>query len=55
MNACPMKNLKIEESLKQLGKCTMCYRCLNLCPNEAITLIGKEVIQQHNIKDYIYK
>ena len=51
--ACPMNNLKIEESIKQLGKCTMCYRCLNLCPNEAITLIGKKVIQQHNIKEYI--
>ena len=27
-------------------KCTVCYRCVNECPKQAITLLGKKVIEQ---------
>lgn len=51
---CPMKNLSIEEnSVKASDKCTMCYRCINNCPKQAITLIGKKVVQQGTIEKYI--
>ena len=46
---CPMHNLILKEGhLKpeQLGRCTMCYRCISSCPQKAITLLGKEVIEQ---------
>ena len=49
-----MKNLSIEEnSVKASDKCTMCYRCINTCPKQAITLIGKKVVQQGTIEKYI--
>lgn len=51
---CPMKNLKIEHKLAMAGnKCTMCYRCINDCPKQAITLIGKKVVQQGTIDKYL--
>ncbi len=28
-------------------KCTMCYRCINKCPKQSITLLGKKVIEQN--------
>ena len=27
-------------------RCTMCYRCISRCPEQAITLLGKEVKEQ---------
>lgn len=51
---CPMKNLNIENnSAKAEDKCTMCYRCINLCPKQAITLLGKKVINQGTIEKYL--
>ena len=51
---CPMKNLSVSNQKASAGdKCTMCYRCVNSCPNEAITLLGKEVIEQCGIEKYI--
>lgn len=44
---CPMKNLEfVDNSLKQNGKCTICYRCVNYCSQKAITILGKEVVEQ---------
>lgn len=40
---------------KAIGKdkCTMCYRCINQCPKQAITLLGKKVIEQTSIEKYL--
>ena len=41
---CPMHNLTLtEDKVTTAGKCTMCYRCVNRCPQKAITLIGKRI------------
>ncbi len=51
---CPMKNIYIyKEKAKSNDRCTMCYRCVNECPQKAITLLGKKVIKQYNIKNYL--
>jgi len=34
-------------------RCTMCYRCVNTCPKQAITLLGKEVVEQSIIEKYL--
>ena len=39
---CPCNNFEIVENKAQpLGKCTLCYRCINACPKQAIRLLGK--------------
>lgn len=52
---CPMKNLEMSNNGKpiQKGKCTMCYRCISHCPKQAITLLGKNVIEQTVIEKFI--
>lgn len=51
---CPMKNLDMEKGRAVSGdKCTMCYRCVNICPKQAITLIGKAVVEQGTIEKYL--
>ena len=53
---CPMKNLNIENHFaKAKDRCTMCYRCINNCPKQAITLLGKSVIEQGTIEKYLNK
>ena len=50
---CPMKNIKSADGTAVAGnKCTMCYRCINQCPKQAITLLGKRVTKQHDISKY---
>ena len=50
---CPMKNIKMKENRAVLGKrCTMCYRCISLCPQKAITLLGKKVQEQCRLEKY---
>jgi len=50
---CPMNNLKLADQKASADrKCTMCYRCINSCPNQAITLLGKEVIEQCLFENY---
>lgn len=48
------KNIAV---LKQIAissdKCTMCYRCVNQCPKQAITLLGKKVVDQGTIEKYL--
>lgn len=54
VSLCPMKNLSMERDLAKAGdRCTMCYRCVNLCPKQAITLLGKRVIEQGTIEKYL--
>lgn len=44
---CPMHNLTMKDGKAVAGEeCTMCYRCISHCPKQAITLIGKQVIEQ---------
>ncbi|MCI8338788.1 MAG: 4Fe-4S binding protein [Lachnospiraceae bacterium] len=51
---CPMKNLNIEDNVAKAGNgCTMCYRCINICPKQAITLLGKCVVEQGTIEKYL--
>lgn len=51
---CPMKNLSLEQDVaKAQDRCTMCYRCINTCPKQAITLLGKNVIEQGTIEKYL--
>lgn len=54
VNSCPMENLNITNGVaNSLHKCTMCYRCINNCPQQAITLLGKKVIEQCRIEKYL--
>ena len=51
---CPMNNLYMDSQKSvSRGKCAMCYRCINNCPTQAITLLGKEVIEQCKIEKYL--
>ena len=51
---CPMQNIHIKNSKATSGdQCTMCYRCFSSCPKKAITLIGKEVLEEHKIERYL--
>ena len=51
---CPMQNLELVDGrVKQQGKCTMCYRCVNYCPKRAITILGKDVVEQSVIEKYL--
>ncbi|MDE6882492.1 MAG: 4Fe-4S binding protein [Lachnospiraceae bacterium] len=51
---CPMKNIRSAHGTVIAGnKCTMCYRCINKCPRQAITLLGKNVIGQYDIDKYL--
>lgn len=52
--ACPMDNLTLRHNKAAAGdRCTMCYRCINQCAQKAITLLGKNVIAQHSVKDFL--
>ena len=54
VNLCPMKNIRFEEQKAVSGnRCTMCYRCINKCPAQAITLLGKRVIEQCCLEKYL--
>lgn len=51
---CPTKNIEIKDGkAKGNAKCTMCYRCINQCPKQAITLLGKKVIEQTSVEKYL--
>lgn len=51
---CPMKNLHLAQGKAVPGsRRTMCYRCINECPAKAITLLGKEVVEQRGIEKYL--
>lgn len=51
---CPTKNIRIQCGAAVSGnKCTMCYRCFSNCPQKAITIIGRQVIEQHKVENYL--
>ena len=51
---CPMSNLPATpEGPHPMGRCTMCYRCINSCPGQAITLLGKQVVRQYSLTDLL--
>ncbi len=51
---CPMGNIKIENKKAiSSNRCTMCYRCISLCPKQAITLLGDKVQEQCRYEKYI--
>ena len=53
-NLCPMNNLALKDNKAiAKGECTMCYRCISKCPTKAITLIGKKIVEQYRLENYI--
>lgn len=51
---CPMGNIVVKNEVAVSGdKCTMCYRCVSKCQKQAITLLGKKVIEQNDISRYL--
>ncbi len=51
---CPMHNIQIKNKKASASDhCTMCYRCINNCPQKAMTLLGKAVIEQSKIENYL--
>ena len=51
---CPMENIGIRDYGAVPGKqCTMCYRCISLCPQKAITLLGERVQEQCRYEKYV--
>ncbi len=44
---CPTGNIKIVDGKAVAsGQCTMCYRCIDHCPKQAMTLLGKTLYEQ---------
>lgn len=53
---CPMENIIVDNGAAEArDMCTMCYRCINTCPKQAITLLGKHVVEQGTIEKYLEK
>jgi len=51
---CPTGNISRQDGVIRSGnQCTMCYRCVNHCPRQAMTLLGKQVVEQGIIDKYI--
>jgi ferredoxin len=51
---CPMQNIEIKNGKAvSNNQCTMCYRCISLCPKQAITLLGDTVKEQCRYNKYI--
>ena len=50
---CPMKNIEMNKNRAvPRERCTMCYRCISLCPQKAITLLGEKVQEQCRFEKY---
>ena len=49
-----MGNIRMDKgSAVPSDRCTMCYRCISNCPEQAITLLGKKVVEQSKIEKYL--
>lgn len=56
VSLCPMDNLQIIDGKAiSFDHCTMCYRCVNHCPQQAITLLGKTIHEQSLLEKYLPK
>ena len=54
VSLCPMDNMELHSGKAvQGGCCTMCYRCVNHCPGQAITLLGKKLYEQCTVEKYL--
>lgn len=50
---CLMGNIQMKDNRAVSGnQCTMCYRCISLCPQKAITLLGEQVKEQCRYEKY---
>lgn len=51
---CPTHSIQIENKVAKLtgSNCTICYRCVNSCPKQAITIIGKDIFGQYLFGKY---
>ncbi|WP_195267226.1 EFR1 family ferrodoxin [Eubacterium sp. 1001713B170207_170306_E7] len=50
---CPTGNLRLDSrGAVAADTCTMCYRCISRCPAQAITLLGKRVVEQGYLEKY---
>lgn len=50
---CPMGNIHMEGKKAVAGnRCTMCYRCISQCPEQAITLLGDKIQEQCRFEKY---
>ncbi len=53
---CPVKNIVIENGRAvPRGECVLCYRCVNLCPRRALSLIGKSAPEKQYRGPYLVK
>ena len=44
---CPTHNIEIKDGKAYAScQCTMCYRCVDFCPKQAVTLLGKRLYEQ---------
>lgn len=51
---CPTGNIIMTDNKADgTDKCTLCYRCVNACPKQAVTLLGKTVVEQTSIEKYL--
>ncbi len=51
---CPTGNIAMEgQTACSADRCTLCYRCVNRCPKQAITLLGKRVVRQTGIEKHL--
>lgn len=46
-------DVKLLKKSVEKNRCTMCYRCISLCPARAITLLGDTVIEQCRYDRYV--
>ena len=52
---CPMGNISVRDGRAvSAGRCAMCYRCISSCPHKALTLLGREVVEQCRFENYGY-
>ena len=51
---CPTHSIQLENGKARLtgSNCSICYRCVNSCPRQAVTIIGKQVLEQCRFGNY---
>lgn len=52
--SCPAGNIRIiEGKAVASAHCTMCYRCIDNCPKQAMTLLGRRLYEQPGFDKYM--